>query len=242
MRYLLLLLFALDCCGQIAVSRRVGFTTRQVAGHWNFEEGSGTTVADISGSGDDGTASGGMTWVTGQVGAYAGGFDGVDDYVSVTDDATLDKGTSDFSIAAWVYINSATGGAIVWKALSSTPFTGYIFRIAPNGKLEFNFHTTDSYPGNSLNVVSDDVISTGSWVHVAVAFDRSALAELYVDGVFVKSKDMSGEGASVDNSSDLWIGRFDQGSAVYLDGDIDDVRIYDRVIGPTEIRHISLIE
>ena len=37
-------------------------------GHWTFDEGSGTTAADSSGNGHDGTLINGPLWTTGRIG------------------------------------------------------------------------------------------------------------------------------------------------------------------------------
>jgi hypothetical protein len=52
-------------------------------GHWTFDEGSGTTVADSSGNNNTGTLVNGPTWDTGKIGG-ALSFDGSDDYVDAS--------------------------------------------------------------------------------------------------------------------------------------------------------------
>ena len=66
---------------------------------YGFDEGSGTTVADSSGSGNGGTVSG-ATWAIGKFGT-ALSFDGVNDIVNVADSASLDL-TTGMTIEAWV--------------------------------------------------------------------------------------------------------------------------------------------
>lgn len=58
---------------------------------WHFDEGSGTIAKDESGSGNDGAIYG-AKWVEGKFGK-ALEFDGVDDYVKVPDDDSLDVTT-----------------------------------------------------------------------------------------------------------------------------------------------------
>jgi len=71
-----------------------------VVGSWHFDEGSGTTAYDTSGNDNDGTING-ATWVDGKFGR-ALDFDGVDDYVEIPDDSSLDI-TEAITIEAWVY-------------------------------------------------------------------------------------------------------------------------------------------
>ncbi|WP_455392135.1 LamG-like jellyroll fold domain-containing protein, partial [[Eubacterium] cellulosolvens] len=67
---------------------------------WHLNEGSGSTAYDAYGD-NDGTIVG-ATWTTGISGS-ALALDGINDYVKVPDDDTLDFGPGqDFSISAWV--------------------------------------------------------------------------------------------------------------------------------------------
>src|SRR3989344_1329664 len=60
-------------------------TTRGLVGYWNFEEGTGTTAADATDQGNDGTLTGGPTWVSGKAGnGTALEFDGSTQYVEIT--------------------------------------------------------------------------------------------------------------------------------------------------------------
>src|SRR5262245_59216846 len=59
-----------------------------LVGAWSFDETSGTTAADVSGKGNNGSVSG-ATRVAGKYG-NALSFDGVNDVVTVADSASLD--------------------------------------------------------------------------------------------------------------------------------------------------------
>ena len=65
----------------------LGATTNGLVGYWNFDEGTGTTAADSSGSGNNGTLVNGSTWTAGKVGNGALQFDGVDDSVNAGTDS-----------------------------------------------------------------------------------------------------------------------------------------------------------
>jgi prepilin-type N-terminal cleavage/methylation domain-containing protein len=74
-------------------------------GIWRFEEGSGTTLYDMSGFENDGTFIGNPSPVF-PGGVYSNTtsleFDGIDDYVSIPDDNSLDI-TDAITITAWIY-------------------------------------------------------------------------------------------------------------------------------------------
>ena len=73
----------------------------------SFSEGSGTAATDNSESGHDGTLVNGPAWTTGKFGSGLS-LDGTNDYVSVANPSTLNFGTSNFTISAWIK-RQATG-------------------------------------------------------------------------------------------------------------------------------------
>lgn len=70
---------------------------------YNFDEGSGTTLMDRSGNGNNGTLVSSPAWTAGKNGG-ALAFDGVDDYVSVPETSSLDISGS-MTLAAWIKKN-----------------------------------------------------------------------------------------------------------------------------------------
>ncbi len=212
-----------------------------LVGFWDFEEGTGATVNDRSGNSNNGTLTymaTGTPWTTGIVpfsGGRPGGtaldFDGVDDYVQVADDDSLDPGTSDITISAWVKTSAANAQTIVDKYDN---LGGWLFRVDSAGNLRFLAYdggtTINEY---TLSFSLDD----GNWHHVAVSVDRSAeIANFYVDGV-VEQEPFTNIGSLVDTAT-LYIGyRKKTGEEAYFDGSIDEVRIYNRALSSEEIRY-----
>ena len=68
----------------VTVSLTVTAPGSSLAGQWLANEGSGSTLVDSSGSGNNGALQGNPTWVTGQHG-QAIHFDGTGDYATVPD-------------------------------------------------------------------------------------------------------------------------------------------------------------
>ncbi len=65
-----------------------------------MNEGSGMSVADSSGNGNNGTLPNGGSWSSG-VASNALVLDGADDYVSIGDSATLENNAT-FTFTAWI--------------------------------------------------------------------------------------------------------------------------------------------
>ncbi|MBI2664241.1 LamG domain-containing protein [Candidatus Woesearchaeota archaeon] len=93
-----------------AVSGGVGGGVTGAVAHWAFDDlDKGTQVIDYSGNGNDGTFVGAVYGGTVQGAAAVPGkygdalsFDGADDYASTADANSLDMGTGDFTVEAWV--------------------------------------------------------------------------------------------------------------------------------------------
>jgi PKD repeat protein len=196
---------------------------------YNFDQGSGTSVPDASGNGHTGTLSG-ATWTS--TGRYGGAlaFDGVNDWVTVTDSALLDLTTA-MTLSAWVFptangnvartvlIKERPGGD-VYELFSNSRWKVPVIGIRRSGvSIVTNIHATRPLPLNA-------------WTHLAGTYDGATL-RLFVNGVLVSSRGVSG--SLTTSSGVLRIG----GNSVwgdYFAGRIDDVRIYNRALTAAEIQ------
>ena len=193
---------------------------------WHFDEGSGSTVADSSGNGNDGAIYG-ATWDDGKNGK-ALSFDGVNDYVNVPTPYII---SDEFSIEAWVktaYSASQTilGGPRGDAKYHPTFGVGYGNSNGAAGCV----NRYGTYLASNIPVNTDD------WHHVVfVANDRgtdTTNMKIYING-------------ALDNEINdpfmiqIWpethyIGK--RASENYFNGIIDEVRIYNRALAADEIK------
>ena len=159
------------------------------------------------------------TWTSSGKSGSALVFDGTDDYVDCGNDSSLDMGTSDFTIEAWVKLTGDTlKHAIVYKHYQP----GYNFRLRSGYPwLEMG----DS--GGSIAGGADSTVNDGNWHHVVVSADRNGNATFYTDGVADGTLNISSkDGLSISNSGqNLEFGRY-SGDADF-NGTIDEVRVSD---------------
>jgi subtilisin family serine protease len=206
--------------------------------HWKFDEGEGAIAYDSAGS-NDGTVYG-ATWITGQInGALS--FDGVDDYVEVIDsNDTLDIEDS-ITIAAWVKLNDLSDVYfIVTKQPTGTSRTNYpgnyVFRTTPlYGYLQLYYQTGTGDHEISKNT-STSGIGVGAWNHAAVTLVQDGNINFYINGSPAGTVPQEGVFGLI-NDEPIRIGtRKDAWS--YFNGNIDDVRIYQRALSDEEIQEI----
>ena len=206
---------------------------------WKFDDGSGTSAIDSSGTGNTGTLSGSTlpTWVSpGKIGTYDLSFDGVGSYVDGgTSDSLLISGV--VTASAWVKTNVTTSRAILAKYGSSGRFN-YWLSMTSTGKIYFL--RGNSSPDWTNSVTSNSSINDNKW-HLVVARYDGANMEIYIDGVY-------DNGTPETRDADAWapfhfcIGRIGYYCDIDYDnpwsGSIDDVRIYNRALSASDVAQL----
>jgi hypothetical protein len=110
-----------------------------LVGYWKFDEGSGNIAHDYSGNGNDGTIYG-ASWTEG-ISGYALDFDGVDDYVDVSDDECFDI-TLAVTLVAWANIedlSTAEWHTIYSKSLGPVCERNYGIFINNDGYVHLSY-------------------------------------------------------------------------------------------------------
>lgn len=211
-------------------------------GYWRFDEGSGTTVTDSSGNGNDGIATN-MSWVQGKVGD-SGSFDGVSGDVLIADNAAIQNiWDGGGSVSCWINFNSdGTNSRILQKAPKGLTVGWSIFVSGESGgAMKLNLYQMfDGDAGASKGRWRTGlVINTNQWHHIVIAYDSSSTANdpiLYLDGVETSFPEVEAPSGNYDTDvgQDLYIGDDSNGGNT-VDGEIDEVRLYDKVLTAQEI-------
>jgi Concanavalin A-like lectin/glucanases superfamily/Disaggregatase related repeat len=195
--------------------------------HWKLDETSGTTAQDIEG-GHDGDLISGPVWMPGKIDGGLS-FDGSDDYVNVPHQDTLSL--NNFTISAWVNATALNGYRIVVSKGTAANLNYYLG--THDNEITFGF----------LNVgVWQEFETTGAglainnWYHLAGTFDDTiGEAKMYLNGVLLHTATTTASPPACND--DLMIGTtiFNE----FWSGLLDDVRIYDRVLGGSDIADIA---
>jgi hypothetical protein len=214
----------------------------------NLNEGSGTIAADISGYGHDGTLTNGPTWVAGKYG-QAVNLDGVNDYIGIADhaDFTLDPAQS-YTWSAWVKNNNFNEWGPVWSQTFDANNFFYFYAHTttdPDGGPVTNGISVYWWNSGGTNKIgahsNNNVLTAGQWSYVTVTYDASQPQNnrftIYVNGADVTVRtDVSSTGTITSiNPTNTRIGS-DQPFAEYLNGSIDEVRFYKRLLLSAEVQ------
>jgi uncharacterized protein (DUF362 family) len=196
---------------------------------WHFSEGSGSTTYDETTNDNDGTVSG-ATWTADGRFGYALDFDGVNDYVQVPDDPSLNI-TGPITIEAWI---KPSGNPIAYSEIvdkePAAAGPGYSF-ILNNDRL-LNFWIGESGT-DWLSSVGTTALQDGIWYYVVGVNDGDSI-RVYVNGVQDGTPTAQGPPGSTAGAN-LQIGRGGSALQRWFNGIIDEVRISNRALTPSEI-------
>jgi hypothetical protein len=206
-----------------------------VSGWWPMYEGSGQTVHDLSGHGNNGTLgstpsadSNDPTWIKGWLFGSALRFDG-DDFVRIPNKPQLNS--ANLTVSTWVRGSASPGTAryIVGKGATGCESASYGLYTGPTGGLRF--YIWDAAHGAiGSGIVDPSQIWNGKWHHVAGTWDGTT-AKLFVDGKLISGS--SSAPGTIDYNQgpgDVGIGDFLGTCDLFYTGDIDDVAIFSQAL------------
>jgi len=195
------------------------------------------SLKDQSGEGNHGTANGNPTQTTtgynGTESNSAIDFDGSDDLVEVSNNFA----GGDWTVSLWVNITAIGTDKIFSMAQSSTTSDYFSAALNNSNQLRINGREGDSgerdwYPTVNYN--------TSQWHNFVFTRNLSSgTVEVYRDGAFIIS-DTNNEFKG-DSPNNFVLGGFHFNNnyyGTYFDGQIDEVRIYERVLNTTEIQEL----
>jgi cysteine-rich repeat protein len=190
---------------------------------------SSSLVKDLSGNGYDGTVNPGATI---DAGKYNGGYDFAGTGTNGASISVADIAESqDFTISAWFKYDSIGSGAISEIIANGE----YYLQIddEPGGVKLKGF----DYGNPGINILGDLYLSPGVWYHGAFVNDDSN-RYLYLNGQLDKSDSLGGN--SIPVSTDLLKIGDNSDTPTPLggrefDGDIDEVRVWNRALNHREI-------
>lgn len=244
---------ALSLLGMSASAQAADITTGLV-GHWDFEEGTGTTsTADTATSGsisDTAAFNGSPTYATGRVGYYALDLTSSNStYLKIPASTDLAI-TGAYTISGWFNLaNLPTDPQAANPALFNTrngsPDSNFDLQIVKKNAGQPNAAWTgvhgDIGYGNSwlnTNVNYSQTLTPGNWYMVTYAVQDDE-ARIFIDGGKVATITWSNTNAPklMASNSNLYIGLGvgSIGTGNHLPGSVDDVRIYNRSLPDAEV-------
>ncbi len=203
-----------------------------LVGHWKLAETSGTTAADSSGNALNGAHTNGPS--IGQAGPYPGAgqyaasFDGSNDYVNGAV-ATVYSFADGFSIATWVKLDAYLNLAAMLQNGSTTDSCQ--LAISGTGQVRLSGRSAAGLQTH----ITTTTLPRGRWKHVVGTYDGSTF-KVYIDGQLDSSA--SNAFMVTAGAGNLTLAASLEGSDQYLDGSLQDVRLYNRALVAEEVSEI----
>lgn len=154
-----------------------------------------------------------------------------------TDDPGI-KFDKPFTFAAWIKPRNGAPAAIFSKMDVKAAYRGFDFWYQGQN---VGTHIINTWPKNAMKVYSTSKVPLNKWSHVTVTYDGSRRPEgvkVYLNGNLSKNKiEQKGLKATIETKAPFRVGS--RGGNSYFNGELDDLRIYERALSATEISRLG---
>jgi hypothetical protein len=196
--------------------------------YWKMDETSGSVASDSSGLGNSGSVVGTAAWAAGKI----------NDAVQLNGStrvevASLMGSPKNVTLAGWANLTSPDSGGAELISIGDY----FAIRLKEGGSVQKAFfHNSSTW----LSASTSQSLSSG-WHHFAAVFNDDAdYCKLYIDGLEAASLSTATSIAYTGAGTKTIVGAHGNGQTTYdFTGKVDDVRIYNRALCPTEIQQIK---
>ena len=200
-------------------------TLPRLVAAYSFDEGTGTTVTDLSGNGNTGTITAG-TWTNGGKYGNALVFNGTSAWVTINSSASLNL-TTGMTLEAWVNPSLVDGE---WEDVIYKGSDDYF--LEATSPLDAVPAAGGTFAGADVVAFGGGALASNTWTHLAETYDGTTVL-LYVNGVSAGSLAQTGNIQT--SANPLQIGG-DNIYGQFFQGAIDEVRVYNVALTPTQIQ------
>lgn len=203
--------------------------------HWLLNEGDGDVSEDATGNGQELQLTDGVSWDEAGVEGTAIELSGDEQYATAQIE-DLDT-TANFSISAWVRMDSLPSGDYATVASMD----------GVRGKSAFFLQYGDPIDGFAFSFEDDRAVAvtapeTGEWHHLVGVRDAEANElRLYLDGEVAAVQETKAS-TLTDGTLALGRGQWEGDNTDFLDGAIDNVHLFDRVLTDDEVADLAVLE
>ena len=201
--------------------------TTDLAHHWSFDEGSGTSITDSIGDANLTlfNSNNGAGWQQCLFGnCYQ--FDGVDDYAKID----VNDWAGNFSVSLWTKTGNVSQDRYSSAfAVNDVAGDSDSFQIMTSGS---NSGDWEVYHNVSY---SFGAIEAGVWTHLAVTYENNTLKQ-YLNGALIQTNVVPN--GSID-SIELYKVGVNRGGNAYYEGLIDDLKVWNRTLQDSEVAEVN---
>ncbi len=196
----------------------------------NFDDQNPIQATDLSNNNNHGIISGASYFSKNH---SALSFDGTDDYVelSTSNLANIDHA---LTFSAWIYHNDNGLKNQILNKHNWDDSKGYLLALTATSQIEFRLNNGSCDWENNECSLWSEPIAPRTWTHVTALLEDSKM-RLFINNI-ENSSEASFSGNILNTEVEkLTLGKVSYGLDEYLNGFLDDVRIYNRALSTTEI-------
>jgi uncharacterized repeat protein (TIGR01451 family) len=211
------------------------------AGLVSWWKGDGNAL-DTVGTNNGGLFNGATFATAGEVGGCFG-FNGTSSYVEIPDSPSLNF-TNDFTVELWYKDMGVAPGAYA-GLVAKRPYSGPCnFGLTMTGGSQGTFlvYFLDPNYGSYQGSTFSPLPTPGAWHHLAASFHQVTSEQIeidsYTDGQLVKKSTFSGNLGRTVSNYPVHLGCSNPPGGEFFNGDLDEVSLYGRALGDSEIKAI----
>jgi hypothetical protein len=216
--------------------------TKGIVAHVPLNEGTGNEVSSVCGNAKTFKATGEVTWKPdGKLGPAPVMKPGSTFEIGDVGDYEKDHA---FSYGAWVRAGSVTAisGSILARMDEKNGHRGWDLFQSDN---KLTVHIVSKWPEDAIKVTTaKPALRPNVWQHVFVTYDgkgKAGSVRMYVDGIEAPTRpDINALKGSIKTPTPTRIGQRSNGS-FFMDGGVQDVRIYDRQLTAPEVMTLAKV-
>jgi hypothetical protein len=201
-------------------------------GYWPMEEGGGSKMMDASGNNNHATIqnTSNVFWVNGKAGKAISLNGNTGRYGVIQHNPILNIANA-ITLSAWVKPKELQRGNIFYKSAGN----GFELWLDIDGYIEFRLNRSNNGTTYKMKSNYNYNNSLGKWIHVAATFDGNT-SKIFINGKenVVKKYSPFSIGTT---SGNLFIGSM--GTTQRWNGELDELRLYDRALTSNEILLLS---
>lgn len=173
----------------------------------------------------------GVTFVDDSIRGQAGDFQsGNTDRITVSDSSIFDTDSSGLTVCAWVKLEGESNSGRVVTRQDLTDFHGWTLRFDQDNSFRWRVNGDSSIVDTFANKPT-----LNNWVHAVGTVDENGNLRCYANGVL---RDEGSSPGNYNTNADVGIGARAGDRNSPFDGKIDDVRIYNRALSPSEVQQL----
>ena len=160
-------------------------------------------------------------------------FNGSTNYVDVPYTTLGDR---DFTLTVYVKFDDLSAERYIWSKYLGNPSGQYgMLAQTPLSSDKISWSIFDTGNGTPISITTSTSLTTTPYYHLAFVYVKETSAVIYLNGISDGSASYSTSNPFGQNTAQVRFGRYQSTTVVSLDGEIGQVKIFDKALSASEV-------